>query len=332
MSRAVRCLFCLLLSLFLCIGSLVGCQRQGDKPKNEIVCTTFAAYDWARAILGETDTLRATLLVADGSDLHSYQPTVADKVTLAESALVVRVGGESDRWVADMAPDSRTLCLSELGGITLRMAETMNGGDGHDHVHVHGEDEEHGHDHDHRHDHASYDEHLWLSPKNAWLCVSALADTLCALDTANAEIYRENAAAYTDQLYALDAAFAAACAAAPRRELLVADRFPFVYLVEEYGLTYCAAFAGCSTESQASFDTVVRLAKQADAWELTHLLVTEGSDRRLATSVVAATESKAVTVLAMDSMQAVSAARAASGVTYLSVMYENLEILRTVLS
>ena len=324
MTRMTLRLCCLLLVLALCAGALVGCQKREIREKSEIVCTSFAAYDWVRTILGDTDTLRATLLVDDGSDLHSYQPTVSDKVTLLESALIVCVGGESDRWVSDMADGTRVLMLSELDGITLRTAETMNDGHKHEHAHVHEKD---GHDHDH----AGFDEHLWLSPRNASVCVSALAEELSLLDGANAEFYRKRAADYVSELSTLDAAFADACERAARHELLVADRFPFVYLVEEYGLRYCAAFSGCSTESQASFETVVRLARQADEWKLSHLLVTEGSDRRLATSVIAATESQSMTVLALDSMQAVSAARAAS-VSYLSVMYDNLQIIKAALA
>jgi zinc transport system substrate-binding protein len=222
-----------------------------------------------------------------------------------------------------MADGVRVVCLSELHGITLRTAETL-GGDGHDHAHVHGEDE-------HEHEHAAFDEHLWLSPRNAVVSVTALCEELCTLDPANAERYRANAAAYADELSRLDAAFAAMRANAARHELLVADRFPFVYLVEEYGIHYCAAFSGCSTESQASFETVVRLATQADAWGLSHLLITEGSDGSLARSVIAASAQQDMTVLSLDSMQAVSAARAGE-ITYLSVMLKNLEILRAALS
>jgi len=316
---------CLILTVFLLLGTLVGCAEREASERREIVCTSFAAYDWVRTVLGTTDVLRPVLLISDGSDLHSYQPTVADKVTLSESALVVRVGGESDRWVGEMADGARVVCLSDLDGITLRVAETL-GGEENDHAHVH-EEGEHGHEHAH----AAFDEHLWLSPKNAAVCVASLCEQICSLDPTHADTYRQNAARYADELSGLDAAFAAMCASVPGSELLVADRFPFVYLVEDYGLSYCAAFSGCSTESQASFETVVRLAKQADEWGLSHLLVTEGSDRRLATSVIAATEGKSMTVLSLDSMQSVSAARAAE-VTYLSVMNKNLEILKTALS
>ena len=324
MRRPWISLLCLALIVALIGGSLVGCQRN-EATERRIVCTSFAAYDWVRAILGNTDTLEPVLLVSDGSDLHSYQPTVADKVSLAEGALVVRVGGESDRWVAELAEDTRILCLSELDGITLREAEIL-GGAGHSEAHVHAEDE-----HGEAHSHAGFDEHLWLSLRNASVCVAALCELLCDLDAEHADLYRQNAAAYLSELGALDAALVAMTEAAPRREVLVADRFPFVYLVEEYGIAYCAAFSGCSTEAQASFETVVRLAKQADEWALSHLLVTESGDRRLAASVIAASERQGMTVLALDSMQAVSAARA-TRITYLSVMQENLEILRVVLS
>lgn len=326
-NRASRFLT-LLLVLALLSGALFGCQKNEGRPRTEIVCTTFAAYDWVRAILGEEDTLHPKLLVSDGSDLHSYQPTVADKVTLSEAALIVAVGGESDRWAAEMAEDVPLLVLSELDGMTLRTAELTNDRE-HNHEHAH----EHVHHEDgHAHDHEGFDEHLWLSPRNASVAVSALSEAICALDSERTARYQANAAAYCAKLSALDTAIAAACAAAPRRELLVADRFPFVYLVEEYDLVFCAAFSGCSTEAQASFDTIVRLAHRADEWNLRYLLVTEGGDRRLANSVIAATTSQSLTVLALDSMQAVSNARVASGVTYLSLMYENLEILKVALS
>ena len=317
---------CLLLVIFMLAFLLVGCRKTPDGEKNLVVCTSFAAYDWVRELIGESTSLQVSLLVADGSDLHSYQPTVADKVKLAESALVVRVGGVSDAWVADMAADARVVCLSDIAGVTLRTAEALHDGHGHDHTHEHVHEEGDGHDH------AAFDEHLWLSPKNARVCVDYLAEVLAQLDAEYRDHYLARAAAYGDKLAALDAVYAEACAAAPRQELLVADRFPFVYLVEEYGLTYCAAFAGCSTESHASFDTVVRLAQQADEWALSHILVTESTDGALAESVIRATKKKDIEILAMDSMQAVSAARVARGADYLSLMYENLEILKRALS
>lgn len=326
MRHSAGAILSFLLIIVILSATLLGCTRTPREAGNEVVCTSFAAYDWVREILGETETLRARLLIADGSDLHSYQPTVADKVTLTEAALVVCIGGESDRWAAEMADGVRTVRLSELHGITLREADTEAEEHGHASGHVH-DAHESGHDHEH----SAFDEHLWLSPKNASVALLALCAELSALDGEHRAIYEKNAAAYCDALGALDAAFASAVENAPRRELLVADRFPFVYLTAEYGLVHCAAFSGCSTESQASFETVVRLAKQADEWGVSHLIVIEGSDRRLATSVIAATKDQSMTVLALDSMQAVSAARAAT-VTYLSVMEQNLQIIRAALS
>ena len=321
--RRTVCLF-LVLSM-LCLA-LVGCQKAKDGESRLIVCTGFAAYDWMRELIGDDSLWQVSLLVADGSDLHSYQPTVADKVKLVESALVIRIGGVSDAWVAEMADADKTLCLSEVEGVTLRTAEALHDGHGHDHEHEHVHEEGDGHDH------AAFDEHLWLSPKNAQVCVTYLAERLCALDAENADRYRARATAYSEKLATLDKAYAEAVATAPRRELLVADRFPFVYLVEDYGLSYCAAFAGCSTESRASFDTVIRLARQADEWNLSHILVTESSDGTLAESVIRATQAGRATVLDIDSMQAVSAARVARGAKYLSIMYENLEILKCALA
>lgn len=321
-SHKILCLA--LAALFLCL-SLVGCQKRENGKNGQIVCTSFAAYDWIRAILGDSETLSVSLLVSSGADLHSYQPTVADKVKLSESEMVVYIGGESDAWVGEwlaQASGVRAVCLSEIEGVTLRNVSEHGDGEGEAHLHEEGEE----------HAHASFDEHIWLSPKNAAVLTAYLAQELAKIDEENAALYRGNAEAYQTELALLGEAYAEMVAASQNRRVIVADRFPFVYLVEEYGISYCAAFAGCTTENEAGFETVVRLSRQADEWEARYLLVTESSDRKLAGSVIAATKDKNQEILSMNSMQAISSERIDSGVSYLSLMYENLDILRKALS
>ena len=335
MSRMSRAVAAMLLVCLLVLCTLTGCTPPTQDGTLRVLCTTFAAYDWFCAVVGEREGVRVELLVADGSDLHSYQPTVADKVEVIESDLLVYIGGESDAWVLDMleseigayAAAERSICLSELEGITLRQVHTEHGED-----HEHEDEHEHVHHEDESHAHGAFDEHIWLSLQNAKIATAHFAERLSALDPEGEVQYRAAAQDYIDALTQLSQAYAEAVSQARVKELLVADRFPFVYLVEEYGLSYCAAFEGCTTESEASFETVVRLARQADAWQSRCVVVTEGADLRLARSVIASSKSQDQRILTMNSLQAISSARIREGVSYLGLMYENLDVLRQALS
>ena len=185
---------------------------------------------------------------------------------------------------------------------------------------------ESGHSHEDGHNH-EMDEHVWLSLKNAMVAVDRIALRLGELDAVYKEEYRANADAYIERLRRLDVSFAEHIQNATNPRLLFADRFPFVYLTEDYGIGYRAAFSGCTTDTDADFSTVIGLAETADRWGVRYLMVTENSDGALAESVIRATKSKNQTVLRMNSMQAVRAEEAESGTTYLSVMERNLLVL-----
>ena len=149
--------------------------------------------------------------------------------------------------------------------------------------------------------------------------------------TAYAEQYRSNATSYKETLLTLDASFAESVAKAEKPRLLFADRFPFVYLLEDYGIEYRAAFSGCTTDVDADFSTVIKLAQTADAWNLSYIMITESSDGSLAESVNRASQQKNRTVLRLESMQAIRKEQAQKGMTYRSVMEENFSAVRTAL-
>ena len=323
---------CALLSL---LPSLFACGRsKGDDGKISIVCTIFPQYDWVRALVGDDERYSVTLLIDNGSDVHSYQPTVADRVEIAECDILVTLGGQSDAWVADMAngSDAQVISLSDISGITLRRVDTE--GILSEHIHGEHEHEDHGHaEGSHEgHDHGAYDEHIWLSLRNAAICVNYLAMRISELTPdASAEIERRRDE-YISRLHELDAELSALAKGASAHGLLIADRFPFVYLTSDYSIEYCAAFEGCTTESNADFDTVTRLAERANEWKAKYIIVTETSDERLASSVIAASGREDLEVLRLDSMQSVTRARISNGESYISVMRKNLETLRTALS
>ena len=182
------------------------------------------------------------------------------------------------------------------------------------------------------HDHGEEaDEHVWLSLKNAKTLVAAISDALQELDPGNKDTYAANASAYIEELSTLDGEYQSAVGGAAHKTVLFGDRFPFRYLVDDYGLSYYAAFAGCSAESEASFETVSFLAKKVDELKLPCVLTIEGKNHKLAETIVQSTAGKNQKVLTMDSMQSMTSKDAANGATYLSVMEQNLSVLKEAL-
>ena len=315
----------LLLALWIPVAVLSGCVPQDDSAasnKLNIVTTIFPAYDWVREILGdETDRAEITTLLDSGVDLHSYQPTVDDIVKISDCDLFLYVGGESDGWVDDAlknAPnkDRKVIRLLDVLGDSAKAEETVAGM----------QEEEHDHEEE-----AEYDEHIWLSLKNAQVLVAAISEALQETDPARKDTYAANAAAYVEKLSALDGEYRAAVDSGKYKTLLFGDRFPFRYLADDYGLDYYAAFPGCSAETEASFETVSFLAGKMDALGLPCVLTIEGTQHKIAETVVQNTAQKNQQILTMDSMQAVTANDAASGVSYLSIMEKNLSVLKKAL-
>ena len=300
-----------------------------QEEKISVVTTIFPVYDWVRAVVGDNENVEITMLLDDGVDLHSYQPTAADIMKVATCDLFVHVGGESDEWVGDalaesVNPDMRVVNLVEAMGDDIRMEEIVEGME-HEHEEDGHEEEEHEHEEE-------ADEHVWLSLRNAQKLVAAIADALAEVDPVNADAYRENAAAYAGRLSDLDARYAAVREGADFDTVLFGDRFPFRYLMDDYGLDYYAAFSGCSAESEASFETVVFLAGKVDALGLTTVLTIEGGDHRIAGTIVENTRAKDAKVLSLDSMQATTGEDVKNGATYLGAMEANLEVLKQALT
>ena len=299
---------------------LSGCAQPQSAKKLQVVAAIFPEYDWVRQIVGNDDSVELTLLVDDGVDPHSFQPAVSDMVTAANCDLLIYGGGESDQWLTKLEatnPNRETLVLLPLLGAQAHREEVVEGMEAHEE----GEAE----------DDAEMDEHVWLSLRNASLFCQAITDALCRLNPGKADTYRANLAAYQQQLDALDNDYRSAMDASPNRTIVVCDRFPFRYLVEDYGLSYYAAFPGCSAETGASFETVVFLSDKVKELGLNALLVTESSDGRMAKTVAQNAGSPDMPVLTLNSMQSVSG-ESAKSLDYLTVMSENLRVLKQALA
>lgn len=329
-------------------GILIGCGEQTEVEKEQteeklhVVCTIFPEYDWLRQVVGEENGLfEIELLLKNGTDLHNYQPTAADMATIADCDMFVYVGGESAGWVEDALenignPETKVLNLCEILEGYLQEEEHIEGmQDIHHHHDEETCEEEYHHDEEtceeeHHHEENAYDEHVWLSLRNAGFIVQEFCDAVSELDPEHAEIYQTNSGSYLEQIGALDEEFQDMVDQAKRDTILVADRFPFLYLVKDYGLQYYAAFSGCSAETEASFETITFLMEKAEALQLDSILVIENSDHRLAETVAANAQGQEILVL--NSLQSISEREIEQGVTYLQLMEENLEVLKKALN
>ena len=306
----------------------VNVDEQNGQKKLQVVATIFPEYDWVREILGEqADNVELTLLLENGVDMHSFQPTMSDILKVSTCDVFIYVGGESDAWVADALkgagnPDRTAINLMEVLGDRAKEEEVVEGmqeEDGHD-----------GHDHEEQEE-LEYDEHVWLSLKNTQVFCDAISEALQAADPENAKLYQENTTAYKGKLAALDREYQAAVDQSESKTLLFADRFPFRYLTDDYNLTYYAAFTGCSAETDASFETITFLAGKLDELKLPVVFVIENSDGKVAKAVVENTNTRDQKILTLNSMQSVTLDEINAGTTYLSIMKENLKTLKEAL-
>lgn len=329
----------LLLALFMLVGALAGCGKQNDTNQTDklsIVTTIFPEYDWVREILGDkADNAEITMLLDNGVDLHSYQPTADDIVKISDCDLFIYVGGESDEWVEDALRNAanrnmKVINLLEVLGDSVKTEEIVEGMQEEEHEHEDAEEHEHEDAEEHEHEEEA-DEHVWLSLKNAKMLVRVISKALQELDPDSKDIYAANADAYVKKLSALDAEYQTAVDAASNKTILFGDRFPFRYLVDDYGLRYYAAFVGCSAETEAGFETISFLAKRVDEWKLPCVLTIEGAQHKIAETIVRNTTTKNQKVLTMDSMQSTTTQDVKNGTTYLSVMEKNLSVLKEAL-
>ena len=332
-----------IIAIFM-ISIFSGCGNNGqtaeisgiDNDRPTIVTTIFPEYDWVRNVVGESsDTFDIKMLLGSGVDLHSYQPTAEDMATISKCDMFVYVGGESNRWVTDAlkeAENSDMIVIDLLDVLGDRIKEEEL---------VEGMQEEAEHEHPEtaadiaaaltesgeEDEGPEIDVHVWLSLKNAKLCVSAIEEAVSTLDPDGSETYEANAKSYIEKLDALDRQYSDVVSAAETKTILFGDRFPFRYLVDDYGIEYYAAFVGCSAETEASFETIIFLAEKINELDLHCVFTIENSDQKIAKTIMQNTKSRDQKILTLDSMQSVTSWQIENGENYLSIMESNLKVL-----
>ena len=294
-----RLIACLLFVVFLC-----GCGGSVTPPNNKIsvVATVFPVYDFVRAVGGEN--VEVKLLIKPGSEVHSFEPAPSDVVAMADCDLFAFIGGESENWARSVLADSKAQNIALIGEVGL--------------------EERHVHDHSHGHAY-SYDEHIWTSPQMAADMVNAICERLCALDESHIAEYRANAAGYIEKITSAAKEIEAVTENAEEKFILVADRFPFEYFTDYFGIEYMAALDGCAAPSDISLKTMAKLSSVVEEKQIKAVFCTELSNRIIANAL---SEQMGVRVIELHSAHNVTLEDFKSGVTYVDIMKRNAAALK----
>lgn len=307
----------LLIIIMAVMLMLTGCSRQAeDDGKISIVTTIFPLYDWVRELTEGIEGIEITLLQQSGTDLHNYQPSVADMVKVSQCDVFIYVGGESDHWVEDalknaVNSDMKTVNLMDVLADRLFVEEEKEG------MEKEADQEE-----------AEYDEHIWLSLRTARECVREIGRVISEQTGDSGDIYKKTTG-YISKLNRLDRQYQNLVDSSKVKTVLFADRFPFIYLFRDYGIDYYAAFRGCSAESEASFETVSFLADKVSELGLDHIMILENGNRKLAETIIKNSSAVGCSIDELNSMQS---ATLRDNVSYLEIMENNLKVLERVLN
>ena len=318
-------------------------EKSTDKPtegkKLQIVTTNFPSYDFARAITKEDADV--TMLVKPGAETHSFEPSPQDIITIQNADLFIYTGGDSDEWVdgiLESVQNKNFHVFKMMDAVNLIEEETVEGMQEEEHEHAdadHG-NEEADHDHEkadqaeeHEEEGPEMDEHVWTSPKNAITIVEKLEETLSGLDESHKDSFKANSESYVKELEELDKSFKEVVDSGKRKEIIVADRFPFAYFCKEYGLSYFAAFPGCSTDTQPSAATIAFLTDKVKEDKIPVVFHIEMGNEDMVNAISKDTGAKK---LLLNSVHNVTDSDFKAGKTYVDLMKPNVEALKEALN
>lgn len=311
--------FLLLLLISLLLVSGCTSLPSPDSDRLQIVAATFPPYDFARAVVGEYADV--SLLIDPGTETHSYDPSPSDIRMIQSCDIFIYGGGESDAWIENVLqsiPDLQNITILSMMEVVPLLEETIK----------EGMEVEHDHD-DEAHTHVEYDEHVWTAPENAARIVEAIRDAAMQADPVHADTYQLQGDAYVAEIRFLDESFRTVVDTAARHTVIFADRFPFLYFANAYSLDYYAAFPGCAENTEPGAQTIAFLIEKVNREKIPAVFYIELSNEQLADAIC---ESTGVTKLLFHSCHNVSKTDFDHGVTYVSLMRQNLENLREALN
>lgn len=321
----IKTIFVAMGTVLLVTFSSCKAKLQNTDDKIKVVTTIFPEYDWLMNVASPSnDKIIPNLLIKNGVDVHSYQPSAKDIMDITNADILMYIGGESDKWITDALknknnPNMIVLNLMDIIKENLKEEEIVPGMEAEE---AEGEDEEE----------IEYDEHIWFSISNVKECVQKLSEALISLDPENQDGYTSRTNAYLASLDELNQKYKNELENSKLDTIIVCDRFPFRYLVDDYNINYYAAFPGCSAESEASFETVSFLASKIDEIDTNKVIIIESSKDKLAKTIINASSHKLADILVLDSMQSTTLSEIFNGKTYIGAMESNLEILKKALN
>ncbi|MBR4672225.1 MAG: zinc ABC transporter substrate-binding protein [Bacilli bacterium] len=307
-----------LLIILLILFFVVGCGNRKSNSKYTIMTSNFPCYDFARAIVKDTKDVDVKMLLKPGSEMHDFEPTPQDIINIQNSDIFIYVGGESDEWINDVLSDidtSKTKIIKIMDYVDLIDEDDLEVLEDEEEESEEGEEE--------------YDEHIWTSPVNVMKIISKLKEEIINMDKENSSKYEANAENYIKQLEEIDTELKNIVASSKRKEIVVGDRFPFIYFTKEYGISYTAAFKGCSDQSEASAKTISYLIDKVKKDNIPVILKIELSNGNIANTIREETGAK---VLQFSSAHNISQVDFDKGVTYVDIMKGNIEVIKEALN
>lgn len=310
------------------IVGLTGCNKNKTQAKLTIISTSFPGYDFTRVVTKDSKDVEVKMLLKPGAEMHDFEPTPQDIKNIKNSDIFIYVGGDSDEWIEDVLDDidtDKTKVIKLMDLVNVVEEEHVEGMEEHHHDE---EEDEHEH-HNEEEEDIEYDEHVWTSPVNAITITNKLKDEIVKLDKDNKELYEKNASDYVSELTNIDTEIKNVVKNAKRKEIIFGDRFPLRYFVDEYGLSYYAAFPGCSEQTEASAKTISFLIDKVKADKVPVVFHIELSNGKIANTIAKETGAK---VLEFKTAHNISQKDFDAGVTYVDIMKDNIKVLKEALN
>ena len=333
MSKSTKIIISLMVILLTGLGIILKINsRQSGNARPLIVATNFPAYDFARAVAGDTAEIK--MLIDPGVETHDFEPTPGDIIDIKNSQMFIYNGGESDEWVDDILKNigPETKILRMMDAVSVVEEETVEG------METNQEQNETKHrryeinhsqnETNQKQDEVEYDEHIWTSVRNAQKIINYIKNELIRILPEHEKLFNNNAQNYAEKLADLDVKFQEIVNNGKRKTLIFGDRFPLRYFVDDYNLNYFAAFPGCSEQTEASGETIAFLAEKIQSEKIPVVLKIELSSGAIAETIARETGAK---ILTFQTGHNLSATDFTSGRTYVEIMTENLATLKEAL-
>jgi len=295
----------IILSIFI----LTSCTQAEaeDNGKLKIVATLFPQYDFARQIAG--DKADVVLLLPPGVESHSFDPKPADMLEIYNADIFIYTGKDMEPWAETV-----------LKGVTndnLVVVDCSEQGEllSHD-----DDDDDEGHDHEH-----GEDPHIWLDPYRAMQMACNIGNALYEKDRENGDYYTKNLSDYIERLEKLHDDISDAITNAKRSVIVFGGRFSYIYFLHRYELDYVTAYDSCSVNAEPS---VLRIAEIIDFIKENNIpciFHEELSDPKVAKSIASET---GIEYLLFSTAHNITKDEFDSGITFLDIMYANLENLK----